>query len=170
MFSGFAVQKQQPQFHQVFRWLSHRYDHQVSCKTRMEYTEIGCYLCSSIIMVINFFYKGNTIQMLPLCHRAIFVQSYRLPKCLAMDQCYQITTLKLCMPGKMPFSLTIFVAYTSSVAIHMYSVNSNHMTVNLGDSVITVSSQCGIVKFIGHVDGFSASCIFLGLQLPERSK
>ena len=41
---------------------------------------------------------------------------------------------------------------------------------NLEDSVLTVNNQCGTVRFIGHLDGFAPTCLFVGLQLPEKGE
>jgi len=42
------------------------------------------------------------------------------------------------------------------------------MLVNLGDSILTFSNHCGTVRYIGHLDGFAPTCLFVGVQLADR--
>ncbi|KAF6022062.1 hypothetical protein EB796_019637 [Bugula neritina] len=61
-----------------------------------------------------------------------------------------------------------------TVAPHLYKhdaitlCTSDNMLVNLGDSILTFSNHCGTVRYIGHLDGFAPTCLFVGVQLADR--
>ncbi|XP_067928874.1 CAP-Gly domain-containing linker protein 4-like [Watersipora subatra] len=51
---------------------------------------------------------------------------------------------------------------------HITLFTRENMLVTLEDSILTNSNQCGTVQYIGHLDGFASTLLFVGLQLADK--